>query len=237
MKGVIIAAGYGSRLWDVSDQVPKTLLPFGKGTILSSIINSLTVAGITEIILVVGFNQQYIREYIASHNFPLPIRFVENTEWDKGNGLSVYKVKEAVNNESFILSMSDHIVRPEAVAKIISSPESANLLLVDPFPKEIFDIDDATKVRVENDFLVQIGKEISDYNCIDCGIFRLNNNFFTAFENALLTGKDSISAGISQLIDQRIMKAVFTDKPFQWLDIDTPEAYAHAKENISSFGL
>jgi len=68
MKAVIIAAGFGSRLWNVSNQIPKTLLPFGSGTILSTIIAQLHTAGATELIMVVGFNQKYIRDYLADYS-------------------------------------------------------------------------------------------------------------------------------------------------------------------------
>ena len=45
MKTVIIAAGIGSRLWPYTDRVPKTLLPFGQGTILSQIMSNFTTIG------------------------------------------------------------------------------------------------------------------------------------------------------------------------------------------------
>ena len=54
MKTVIIAAGIGSRLRPHTDQAPKTLLPFGEGTILSQIISNFTTIGVTEVVIVVG---------------------------------------------------------------------------------------------------------------------------------------------------------------------------------------
>lgn len=228
MKAVIIAAGLGSRLWNISNQIPKTLLPFGKGTILSAIINNMELSGITELAIVLGFNQQYIRDYLASQNFGIPITIIENLEWERGNAISVYKAREFTREQDFILSMSDHLVKPEALQKIIRSQENCNLLLVDPFIEDNFDLDDATKVQVSEGYIVSIGKELTSYNALDCGIFRLQADFFPAVEAAVDRGVESISGAVCELISAKRFKTIALCKPHQWLDIDTPEAYEFA---------
>lgn len=231
MKAVIIAAGFGSRLWQTSHQIPKTLLPLGKGTILSTIIEGLKAAGISELLLVIGFNREHIIRYLE-HNPPgLPYTLVENLEWERGNALSVYKVKDYVENEPFLLSMSDHVVSVDALRQIATHPERTNLLMVDPFIMENFDLDDATKVLQQDGYITEIGKELSSYNALDCGIFRLETDFFGAVEQAVAQGKESISAAICELAAQSRIRTIILDKPDQWLDIDTPEAYQHALQN------
>lgn len=228
MIGVIIAAGFGSRLWSVSSKIPKTLLPFGGGTILSTIITQLRDAGVDRLVIVVGYNQDYIREYLSTLDTETPIEIIENLEWERGNAISVYKAKEYVNNESFILSMSDHLVCVSALERVVGYSEDDNLLMVDPYIQENFDLDDATKVQVENGFITSIGKKIDHYNSLDCGIFRLNSAFFDAVEKAVESGDESISGAIMQLVNNRCMKAITLDAPNQWIDVDTPEAYEHA---------
>lgn len=228
MKAVIIAAGLGSRLWNVTNNIPKTLLPFGRGTILSNIIDNLRQAGVTSVYIVVGYNQQYIREYISANEFELPIQFIDNPLWQRGNGLSVYQAKHVIFEEPFLLSMSDHIVSVSALQLMVQAEQRINLLLVDPFIQDNFDIDDATKVLVKDNCIEQIGKELLAYNALDCGIFRLEPDFFPAVEAAVTQNKESISAAISELVTRQRMQVLFVDQPYQWLDIDTPEAYQHA---------
>ncbi|HNX01077.1 MAG TPA: sugar phosphate nucleotidyltransferase [Candidatus Cloacimonadota bacterium] len=227
MKAVIIAAGFGSRLWDLSNQVPKTLLPYANGTILSTIITQLKSAGIGDIGIVVGYNQEYIRKYVAEIDFGLPIQLIENLEWDKGNGLSVYKARNYVKDEPFVLSMSDHVVTVDALKQVVESKENTNLLLVDPWVDSIHDIDDATKVYCEENRIVAIGKEIPLYNGIDCGVFRLESDFFDAVETVVKSGNESISGAIQELIANKRMKSIKISNPLQWLDIDTPDAYEY----------
>jgi len=228
LKGVIIAAGFGSRLWKTTKQIPKTLLPYKKGTILSTIIQQLQIAGISELIIVVGFKKDYIANYLQNDPPTLPVTLVENLEWERGNALSVYKAKDYINNEPFLLSMSDHLVKMEALKKIVEVPERINLLLTDPFISENFDVDDATKVLTEDDYIIAIGKELDNYNALDCGIFRLEPDFFTAVEKSVQKGNESISNAITELISLKRIKVVMLNKANQWMDIDTPEAYNFA---------
>ncbi len=230
MKAVIVAAGMGSRLWGKSNEMPKTLMPFGEQTILSTIINNLNLAGIGEFAIVVGYRSQEISEYLQQNDyFGLDIRIVENSEWQKGNGISVLAAAIETGTETFILSMSDHVVSVNALKSMVRDPRSTNLLLVDPRIDRIFDIDDATKAWVDDQRRIsQIGKTIADYNAVDCGIFRLTPEFYTAMREQLSLGKESISAAVEGLIKRNRIEALAIGEDDYWIDIDTPEAYQHA---------
>ena len=233
MKAVIIAAGLGSRIKDETDGSPKTLLPFMGGTILSTILNNLAQTGIREFIIVVGYKSEQIINYLnKNNNFGFQITIVNNNEWHKGNGLSVLAAENSVGEAEFLLSMSDHIVSISALIRIANFNSDKNLLLVDPDIENNFDIDDATKVEVNEINIINIGKEIANYNGFDCGIFRLNNRFFDAMREQLMNNSESISAAINELIKKTDMHAVLTKKEDYWFDIDTREAYNHCLSKL-----
>jgi choline kinase len=234
MKAVIVAAGMGSRLWRQTYTIPKTLLPFGDGTILSTIMGNFHKVGIDEFVIVVGYQSEYITDYLEKNdNLGYNITLIENDQWDKGNGISVLSAEPAVEDEDFILSMSDHIVSLSALERIVNASGGSNLLLVDPRIDEIYDIDDATKVVTQENRIVNIGKDINIYNGVDCGIFKLSKRYFTAMKNALIMNQDSISAAIRELIRNNDMEAVFMNSDERWIDIDTPAAYQHSLNNLS----
>lgn len=226
MKAVIIAAGMGSRIKDQTDGSPKTLLPFKDVTILSTILNNIAQAGISEFIIIVGYMSEQIINYLSKNeNFGFQITIVNNNEWMKGNGISVLAAENCVGEGQFLLSMSDHIVSISALKKIADFVSNKNLLLVDPDIQNNFDIDDATKVEVNGINIINIGKDISNYNNLDCGIFRLNKSFFSAMRKQLKNNNESISAAINELIKKRDIQAVQINNEDYWFDIDTSEAY------------
>lgn len=237
MKAVIIAAGQSSRLWPETAGNPKTLLPFKNGTILSTIMQRLKKSGVDEILIVVGYEADQIKKYVKKHH-PSNIKpkFVYNPDWQKGNGLSVLCAKKFIGKEPFILSMCDHLVNVRALKRLVQSKEKKNnLLLVDKRINDVYDINDATKVLLKKTKIVNIDKNLPEYNGIDCGVFRLNYRFFKAMQRQhRKKGLESISAGVCGLIKKDRMRAVFMKKNERWIDIDTPEAYHYALSGSKS---
>jgi choline kinase len=206
-------------------------LPFGRGTILSNILSNLAIADINEFVFVLGFEANRIIDYLKNNKyFGFKSKIILNSEYKRGNGLSVLMAEQVVENHNFILSMSDHIVSSSAIKRVLKSDIDKNLLLVDKRIHRIFDIDDATKVNCNGNRIKNIGKSLTDYNGIDCGIFRLNSRFFNAMRTQDKLGRESISAGIEVLIENDDMEAIFMEENEHWIDIDTPEAYQHAKD-------
>src|SRR5215475_14398631 len=228
MKTVIIAAGSGSRLWSHTAHMPKTLLFFGQGTILFQIMSNFATIGVSEFVIVVGFGAKQIVEYIATAGLGPRVTFVENRDWLRGNGLSVHLDRGSAGVGTFLLSMSDHLVAPPALAHLMAARSDHNLLLVDPRIDGVFDLPDATKVMLEGTRITGIGKELVDFNAIDCGVFRLDDRFFEAMGGAIRQGKESISEGVHHLIEVRAFGGVLLPEGSHWIDIDTPEAYEYA---------
>jgi choline kinase len=234
MKVVIIAAGMGSRLWDRTNQRPKTLLPFAGGTILSTIVGSFRSVGLSDFVIVVGFNAPEIAAYVRDQeSFGVTVELVENPEWERANGVSVLVAATATGGAPFMLSMSDHVVSPGAIELIARERSEKNLLLVDRNIDRIFDIDDATKVRREGRAIVEIGKSLASYDALDCGVFRLNDRFLAAMRRQAAVGREGISDGVTELIRAGDMDAVVMNDEHEWHDLDTPEAYEHGLARAS----
>jgi choline kinase len=152
---------------------------------------------------------------------------VLNPEYHKSNGVSALKARNAIH-ENFLLLMADHLFEPQTarlMARQQLSPGEV-ILGVDPNIDRIFDIDDATKVRRRGDRIVDIGKEIVDYDAIDTGMFLCTPTLFDDLDRATKEGNCSLSDGMRLLARGRRLRALEIDAP--WHDLDTPEALAHA---------
>ena len=238
MKAIIIAAGMGTRLSGISGVVPKPLTPVKGVPLLERIILTCKNAGVTEFGFVTGYWGEQLKEYFGGGGrLGVKIEYVYNPDWKKANGISALKAKELVSGEqSFLLLMSDHLFNAGMLKGIIDNPENTNLLAIDAGIGGIFDLPDATKVNTLGDRIVSIGKEIPLYNGIDCGMFRLKQNFFGAMEKGIAEGRDQLSNGIEELILMGDFKAHFIGDNSNWLDVDTEEAFTYAEENIDMFG-
>jgi len=134
--------------------------------------------------------------------------------------------------------MADHLFSPEAVRRLLKfeMPRGACALGVDHDIERCFDLDDATKVRLQNGRIADIGKEISDYNCIDCGVFRIGPALVRELEAIeKVTGDCSLSDGVRALAARGVFYGCDVGDT-RWIDVDTPEAFVRAEAMIRVFG-
>jgi choline kinase len=222
---MILAAGNGSRLKNVSGILPKPLVSLNGRPLLEHVLLGAHDAGIERFVIVVGYRGDLIRSWVAARNFRgMSIDFVENSEYNKSNGISVLRGGEKIY-QNFLLMMSDHIFESETAAALVRQriDNDGAILAVDRKLESIFDMDDATKVRCIGDYIVDIGKELTRYDAVDTGMFLCTPAIFSALEQAMVNGNCSLSDGMRWLAAKRKFRA-FDIGDAIWQDVDTPEA-------------
>lgn len=227
---LILAAGHGTRLRPVSAGLPKPLVQFRGKPILEHVICRAHQAGIEKFVIVVGYRSDLIRHWFDSRWLgEVSVTFVENPEYHKQNGISVLKARHEIE-ENFLLLMADHVFEPETARILMKQPltQSEVILAVDPNVDRVFDLEDATKVRREGNLIVDIGKEIANYDAVDTGMFLCSPVLFDRLESATRDGNCSLSDGMRQLAQERNLRAVEIGDA-HWQDVDTPEALTHAE--------
>ncbi|MDO9575347.1 MAG: sugar phosphate nucleotidyltransferase [bacterium] len=239
MKALILAAGDGGRLDNLTKNKSKPLIQLLGLSLIERVILTVKQVGVDEFVIVIGCLGDKIKEKLGDGNrYGVKITYVENEEWQKGNGVSVSKAKELFN-ENFILLMSDHIFDVRILKELINyDTRSSVVLTVDR--REHLPGD--TKVLEKEGRIVDIGKNIEESNCIDAGIFLCSPKIFSYIEDAVKEGKTELAHGIAKAAESRdaeifditqintyipsMRKEV---KPF-WIDIDTKEDLIKAKE-------
>jgi choline kinase len=226
---VILAAGLGSRLAPRGgeEQFSKPLVHVNGQSLLEWTVQCCRAAGIGRIVVVTGFRADLVEAEVARIG-RRDLEVVHNPDWHLANGLSLYACRNRLDRP-FVLTMSDHLFDPTILADLaaIEPPDGSVTLAVDARLSEIFDLDDATKVRVEEGRIVAIGKMLARYNAIDCGLFHCTPAIFDALREVRGGGDCSLSQGM-QILGERGRLLPFDIGARWWQDIDTPEMLAHA---------
>lgn len=232
-KAVIIAAGMGSRLNGSGGNLPKPLVPVAGVGLLKRTLLSARRAGIGEFVVVVGYRGEEVRQAISEDpQVDVRIDWVENPEWGRGNGISVLKARDYVDGP-FLLMMADHLFEPQVIARLRLLPVAGGeaVLGVDDRLDRVHDMEDATKVFLEGDRILRIGKDLEDYNAVDTGIFLCTPALFDGIERSVADGDDSLSGGVRVLAAEGNMRAAGIGGLF-WLDVDTPAARRYAEDAL-----
>lgn len=228
-----MAAGFGSRLAGTSGQTRlKPLTPVAGKPLIVRTLDSLELAGCNTVVIVLGHASKEIQQSIKSiYQGPLVLEFVVNPHFEKQNGLSLMAAGQLVNG-SFLLTMADHVFSDDVMrlASQHEPPVNGATLLVDHRINEIFDLDDATKVLCNSDRqVVDIGKQIPEYNCIDTGLFigtrAMIDEAARLFEER---GDASLSQVVQALAKKNRMNVLDIGFGF-WQDVDTPQMLQHAE--------
>jgi 1L-myo-inositol 1-phosphate cytidylyltransferase len=234
-RAIILAAGKGERL--VSGlSFPKPLKRVAGVPLIVRAIRNLERAGVDEVVVIIGYMGDVLKRALERYRFSLSIRFVQNDEFDKPNGTSLLKAKAFVEGPTFVL-MSDHLFAPELILPIEQYPLGADeaVLGIDFDIARCIDIPDATKVRLEGDRIIQISKELPEYDALDTGVFRITPALIEALERADGPDGCSLSQGVQALARRGAMKAVSVGSAM-WIDVDTPMAHAFAERALARYG-
>ena len=227
MKGVILAAGIGTRLAPLTLNCPKPLVAIGGRLLLDYTIDAFVQAELGDLVLVLGYMGEMIQRYVKDGSrYGAKVKYVFNPDYHLGNASSVHAVKEVVREEPFILSMADHMISHQILNMLLTTRVEHNMLCVDRQALAPPQVKDATKVWVnENGLVTRIGKGIRYWNAIDTGVFRFSSAIFTA--TSQLTPSRSKGHGISDAVT-RLIKMGYRMHAcdvsgFFWMDIDTSD--------------
>jgi len=234
---VILAAGLGSRL--KSDEgVPKPLRPVAGRALVARVLDRFHEGGVGEAVVVLGHRADEVRAGIEAAGSPMKVEFAVNSRYRMSNGLSVLAAWPQVGERPFFLSMSDHIFEASLIEGLAEAPlpEGGLVLAVDRKLDTIYDMDDATLVRTEEGRIVEIHKTLTNFDCVDTGLFACSPALFDAIADAAATREDgdcSLSDGVGALAAAGLAR-VHDVGPGLWQDVDTLGSAAHAEKIFGS---
>ncbi len=193
MKAIILAAGIASRLRPLTDHTPKCLLKVGQKNILALTLDNLAANKIKDVIIVTGYLQEQIIEFVNLHYPQFHVSFIYNEVFDSTNNIySLWLTKAHILGEDMLLMDSDIIFDEEIIHRLLHSPHVNCLAL-----KRHAVGEEEIKVKVDSSGRIeQIGKTILPPEALgeSIGIEKFNaqlvSKLFTVLDQKIIHEKE-----------------------------------------------
>ncbi len=231
MQAIILAAGMGKRLKELTQNNTKCMVKVNGVTLIDRMLHQIEKKELSRIIIVVGYEGQKLIDYIGTLGIQTPIEFIENPVYDKTNNIySLALAKEWLVQEDTLLFESDLIFEDAVLDAILSDPRET-LALVDKYESWM----DGTCVKLGDDDSIEAfvpGKqfkfsEIRDYYKT-VNIYKFSRHFsethyvpfLDAYQSAL--GKNEYYEQVLRVItmlDEPVIKAKRLTGQ-RWYEID-----------------
>lgn len=230
MKGIILAAGRGSRMESLTNSSPKCLIKFKNHTLLDHQIKAFKNAGINDIGIVTGYKREMLAKY-GLHEF-------YNSNWESTNMVkSLTCAHKWLKKESCIISYSDIYYKSKAI-EILRNCEDSLSLTYDPNWVELWEkrfddpLDDAESFRIDLDtnYLLELGEKENDITKIMgqyMGLIKFTPIAWSEALNilGLIKGKIAnqmyLTDLLQKIIENKIIKIKGLDYTSDWAEFDS----------------
>ena len=137
MKAIILAAGAGKRMYPLSEETHKCLLPVGEATLIDRMLEGLIQVGVQEVVVLTGYRAEQLRGHLEQHypeGGPLRLHYVHNERYHETN--NVVSLLEALRGhdlkDEFLLLEADLIFDFSVLRRAVDSPHP-NVAILAPF--------------------------------------------------------------------------------------------------------
>ena len=196
MKAIILAAGMGSRLKNITKYKTKCMVEVNDESLIKRLLNQLEKYSLEEIVIVTGYKEEILREYINNLCLKTKIKFYNNEIYDKTNNIySLGLVEEELVNNDILLIESDLIFEDKLIENVIKSSYK-NLAVVSEYESWM----DGTCVKLdcENNVIDFITSQKFSFNEVEdlyktVNIYKLskefNQKYYIPFLKAYISSK------------------------------------------------
>jgi len=128
-KAVVLAAGRGTRMRELTADVPKPMIEVRGKPVLEHIVEGLRDAGVRRFVIIVGYHAEAVRDFFSDgRRYNVDIEYATQTVQD-GTGRVVELAQDFVENRPFVLAYGDILVDPGNYKRVVDLPDDAEALL------------------------------------------------------------------------------------------------------------
>ena len=129
-KAVLLAAGKGTRMKELTNELPKPMLEVRGKPILRHIVEGLKAAGVTDFCIIVGYRADVVREFFGDGSkFGVRVSYATQVVQD-GTGRVVELAKDFAGSDPFVLSYGDILISPANYARLTELGDAEGIVTV-----------------------------------------------------------------------------------------------------------
>lgn len=221
-KAVILSAGRNKNF-----DIPVSLLKIGELTLIERMIETLKRNSINDIVVVVGYNAEMIKEKLENS-----VTIIENNDYKwTGTMASLSKVKEYIEDD-FVLIEGDIVIEENGLKEIINNRMRDCILITSESGSG-----DEGFVEIKNDRVYKISKDIAQLNKIDgemIGISKISYEFYSKMMELYTGNKNPYMNYEYMMLDVSKIYSLGYIKldNLLWHEIDTLDHYNYVKSKL-----
>jgi len=231
MKSVILAAGLGSRLRPITNDVPKCMVPVNGIRIIDKQIDNLLQSGIKDICVVSGYKAEVLNAHLKA-NYPI-VKIIPNVRYAETNNMySLFLAREFVKNEEFLLMNSDVYFDKNIIAGLLEG-EDASKIACDRSQY----LEESMKITLNGGRINHISKKISEneHYAVSIDVYRISAKdgtvLFDEIIDTIITRRDENSwteVALDNIFDKTNFKPYVING--RWYEIDNHDDLAKAED-------
>jgi len=233
VKGIILAAGKGSRLNGTIGDKPKCLLRVGGKTLVERQIEALKAVGIDDVVVVVGCQAEAVRRTCGQR-----ITYVENSRFAQTNSLYSLWLARPLLYDGFVVMNCDVLFHTQMLSDLVTSRHEDALLIAYQEPDQTMG-DEEMKIKVRRGRVVDIAKTLpcEEADGENVGIVKFGaegaRTLTSLMDQRVAAGglRDWAPRAFADFARVHPLYAVGT-RAFPWTEIDFPEDYERAVRDI-----
>lgn len=232
MKAVILAAGKGTRMGPLTENMPKVMLPIANRPLLEHIIVSIKAAGIKDFLIVIGYCMEKIKDHFGDgSSLGVNIEYIKQSH-QKGTANAIAAVRNSIN-ERFLVTNGDVLAGIRDIENILNAKDEVVLAA-----KKVASPEEYGILYVEGNRILKIvekpKKSISDL--ANAGVYVFEPSIFEAINETEPSsrGEYEITDSIQLLIDSGKTSGYISLE--KWQDIGFPWHLLEANEMMLKNG-
>jgi choline kinase len=234
MKGLILAAGAGTRLNGGDAVVPKCLATFGGSTLLDLQMRALRSCGVEDVAVVVGFQADRVRRACGR-----AVQCLENPLYTETNSLYSLWLARPLLGNGFVVLNCDVLFHPAMLSDLLTARPADALLVSYPEPGQPPFTDEEMKVSVRRGRVVDMRKDLpaAETDGENVGIVKFSAagaaRLIAHLDRHVESGsrREWAPRAFADFAREQPLSAVGT-RGLPWIEIDTPEDYQRARSEI-----